>query len=67
VGFDAIDLFPLKARKGEAWSTPDALMNGDYPVSVGNRAGDESTLWLRQSAPLPFTLLGIALDAVVGG
>lgn len=67
VGIDANALFPLKARKGEAWSTPDALMNGDYPVSVGNRAGDECTLWLRQSAPLPFTLLGIALDAVVGG
>ncbi|WP_333835859.1 hypothetical protein [Novosphingobium sp.] len=60
-------LFPVKSRKGEAWSTPDALMNGEYLVDVDNAVRGECTILLRQTAPLPFTLLGVAIDAVFGG
>ena len=66
-GIDADHLFPVKSRRDEAWNAPDALMNGEYLVNLDNRARDDCAIWIRQNAPLPFTLLGVAIDPVVGG
>jgi len=66
-GIDGDHLFPVKSRKDEAWNAPDALMDGEFLVNLDNRARDDCAIWIRQTAPLPFTLLGVAIDPVLGG
>lgn len=59
------NLFYLKSRTDEAYATPDVLMNGDYLVSSANKAGNEASIHIRQTSPLPFTLLGVSMDPQV--
>jgi hypothetical protein len=66
-GIDEDNLFLLKSRTGEAYGAPDDLMNGDYLSTSAGKATDEIGLHIRQTAPLPFTLLGAARDMVLGG
>lgn len=65
-GIDADHLYPLKARTNEAYGSPDNLMNGDYVVTSENKAGDAIGCYIRQTAPLPFTLLGAGRDLIIG-
>ncbi|WP_062788572.1 hypothetical protein [Novosphingobium capsulatum] len=66
-GINEADLFPLKSRMGEAYGAPDALMNGEYTINMANKARDECVVLIRQTAPLPFTMLAIAQDPEVYG
>jgi hypothetical protein len=66
-GIDADHLFLVKARLDEAYGAPDSLMDGDYEVAADNKAGTETSCYIRQTAPLPFTLLGVSLDPVING
>jgi hypothetical protein len=63
-GIDAEHLFAVKQRTDEAYGSPDALMNGAFVVSSDNKAGNEIGCYIRQTAPLPFTLLGAGRDLI---
>lgn len=64
-GIDEDHLFLVKQRTSEAYGSPDDLMNGAYVVSSDNKAGNEIGCYIRQTAPLPFTLLGAGRDLIV--
>lgn len=65
-GVDEANLFYVKQRTDEAYGSPDDLMNGETePLSMANKAGNEISVLIRQTAPLPFTLLGIGRDLVI--
>ena len=46
-------------------STP--LKDGKYLIDAPNVVSGQTSAYIRQSDPLPFTLLGVYLDPVVGG
>jgi hypothetical protein len=66
-GIDADHLYYVKSRTDEAYASPDDLMNGDYLITTDNKAGDQAGVHVRQTAPLPFTLLGVSADPVING
>lgn len=66
-GIDADHLFPVKQRTDEAYGDPDALMNGEYEITADNKVGDDASVYIRSSVPLPMTILGIAVDPIVNG
>lgn len=63
-GIGSTDLFPVRTRPTDA---ADALLDGTYLVSMDNKVRDECTVWINQTLPMPFTLLGVAIDPVIGG
>lgn len=64
-GIDEDHLYLVKSRVDEAYGSADFLMTGEYLVSSDNKAGDNSGVYIKQTAPLPFTVLGIALEPLV--
>ncbi len=62
----ADDYFLIKSRTDEAYGSPDDLMTGDYLVNSANLVSGSAQVRVRQTAPLPFTLLGAFLEPVVG-
>lgn len=64
-GIDEDHLFLVKSRAGEAYGAADYLMTGDYGISSDNKAGDNAGVYIKQTAPLPFTLLGVAMEPLV--
>ncbi len=63
-GIGSTDLFPVGTNPGD---DPGALFDGNYLVSMDNKVRDECTIWINQTAPMPFTLLGVAIDPVIDG
>ena len=63
-GIGSGDLFPLRPRVTDP---ANVLFDGTYLVSMDNKVRDECTVWINQTAPMPFTLLGIAVDPVISG
>lgn len=63
-GIGSSDGFAIRPNPGD---DPAALFDGNYPVIMDNVVRDECTVWISQTAPLPFTLLGVAIDPVIGG
>jgi len=66
-GVNADNLYLIKSRTGEAWGAPDDLMTGDYLLDSANVVSGEASVHVRQTSPLPFTLLGVFMEPVVGG
>lgn len=66
-GIDADHLFPVKSRAAEGYGEPDVLMNGEYTVTTDNKVGNNASVHIRQTLPLPLTILGIAADPIVNG
>jgi hypothetical protein len=66
-GIDADHLFPVKQRTSEAYGDPTALMDGEYEIAADNKAGENTSVYIRQTVPDPLTVLGIALDPIVNG
>lgn len=62
---DSVNL--VKQRSGEAYGQPDSLMTGDYLINSGNREQGKICAHVKQTAPLPLTILGIFIDPVIGG
>lgn len=60
-------LFEIKSRGDEPWGTVDTLKDGKYLIDAPNVVSGQTSAYIRQSDPLPFTLLGVYLDPVVGG
>jgi len=63
-GIDSANLFALQPRVTDP---ANGLLDGAYLVTMDNKVRDECTVWINQTAPMPFTLLGIAIDPVIGG
>ena len=64
-GIDADHLYLVKSRTSEAYASPDDLMNGDYVVTSEGKAGTAIGCYIRQTVPLPFTLLGAGRDMIL--
>jgi hypothetical protein len=41
--------------------------DGANTINVDNKARDEATIWIRQNAPVPLTVLAIAQDPIANG
>ncbi len=55
----------VKQRIAEAYGQHDNLMTGDYLINSGNVEQGKVCVHIRQTAPLPFTLLGAFVDPVI--
>lgn len=64
-GADARELNYIKQRLDEAWGTADNLMTGDYLINSGNVETGKVCVHVKQTAPLPLTLLGAFVDPVI--
>ena len=58
--------YPIKPRSSEPWGVVDRLMDGKYLIDVPNVVAGEVSVYVKQSDPLPLTLLAVYLDPVVG-
>jgi hypothetical protein len=63
-GIGYTDLFPVQPHVTDP---ANALFDGTYVVSMDNKVRHECTVWINQTLPMPFTLLGVAVDPVIGG
>jgi len=63
-GIGSADLFPVRPLPTD---DPDALFDGTYIVTMDNKVRTECTVWVNQTLPVPFTLLGVAVDPVIDG
>jgi len=66
-GEQPAQLFEIKSRGDEPWGTVDTLKNGKYLMDSPNVVSGQVSVYVKQTDPLPLTLLGIYLDPVVGG
>lgn len=60
-------LIEVKERTTEAYGAPPALKSGQVSVAVTPSWGDDGAVCIRQSDPLPLTVVSIALDIAAGG
>lgn len=67
-GSDDTRLYDVKQRALESYGAPDALFSGaTEPITMESKTSNEASVHIRQTKPLPFTLLGVAVEPVVGG
>lgn len=66
-GEQPVQLFEIKSRGDEPWGTVDTLKNGKYVMDSPNVVSGQTSAYIKQTDPLPLTLLGIYLDPVVNG
>jgi hypothetical protein len=67
-GIDEDHLYPVKQRTDEDYGSPDDLMNGESePITMDNKARNTASVWIRQTLPLPFTLLGVGVSPIIHG
>ncbi|WP_157215859.1 hypothetical protein [Flavisphingomonas formosensis] len=64
-GPDQDSLYELKPRLDEPWGEPAHLLSEDVEVDMEPVAANQSSLIIRQSYPLPFTLTAAFLDPIV--
>ncbi len=65
--FQSVDyLNELKQRSTENWGEPTQLATGLIDVKIDSRWDSEGSIFVRQSDPLPLSILGI-IPKVVGG
>ena len=65
--FDAADMVEVTVRNDEPYGTPPVLATGVVDVTIMPEWGDDAQLCVRQSAPLPMTLLSMTLEVAIGG
>ncbi|KQN09820.1 hypothetical protein ASE85_02480 [Sphingobium sp. Leaf26] len=58
-------LFEIKARGDEAWGAPDKLKDGRYLMDAPNVVSGQTSAYIRQTDPLPLTLVGVYLDPII--
>lgn len=66
-GPDFDDLTEVKERSTEPYGSPPALKTGEVSVVVTPSWGPDGAVCLRQSDPLPLTVVSIAMDVAPGG
>jgi hypothetical protein len=61
------ELYEIKPRGDEPWGEVDALKDGKYLMDSPNVVSGQASVYVKQTDPLPLTLLGIYLDPIIGG
>ena len=66
-GEEPLQLFEIKSRGDEPWGAVDTLKDGRYLMDAPNVVSGQASVYIRQTDPLPLTLLGVYLDPIVNG
>jgi hypothetical protein len=61
------DLVEAKQRTTEPMGSPPALKSEEVELLVKPSWGDSAQLYVRQSDPLPLTIIGITMEVAIGG
>jgi len=61
------ECYLIKSRTDEPYGSPDDLMTGDYEVNSANVTAPDTGVYIKQTAPLPLTVLGVFYDPIIGG
>ena len=67
VGPNFTELKPLRQRTTEPYGSPPNLVTGEFPLTLENKWGADGTISIRQTDPLPLTLVALTADTVLGG
>jgi hypothetical protein len=65
--FDAVDMVEMTMRSDEDYGTAPALMTGVEQVTILPEWGPDAQVCIRQTAPLPCTILSMTLEVAIGG
>ncbi len=66
-GEEPLQLFEIKSRGDEPWGAVDTLKDGKYLMDSPNVVSGQASVYVKQTDPLPLTLLGVYLDPIVNG
>ena len=66
-GPTADKLIEAKQRSTEPYGTPPNLKTEDIKIMVSPSWTDNAQLFIRQTDPLPLTIVGLTLEVAVGG
>ena len=67
-GCDFDHLYPVRQRSTESYGEDTRLIDGvTEPITMEGKAGTDVTVALRQTKPLPFTLLAVAAEPIING
>lgn len=64
--FDALTEYPDRSTS-DPYDSPPALRTAELRMSVGPSWGSDGAVCVRQDAPLPLTVLSMAVDVATGG
>jgi hypothetical protein len=64
--FTKLRNYPARAVS-DAYGSPPALLTGELSLSIDPSWNQDGSWCIRQSAPLPLTVLSVALDYATGG
>lgn len=67
VGPTEDDLTEAKQRTTEDYGTPPALKSEEVEVTISGRWSDNGQVYVRQSDPLPLTIVSMTLEVALGG
>lgn len=67
VGPSLTKLTEMKQRTTEPYGSPPALITGVYPIVINPSWNADGFVAIRQSNPLPLTVLSMTLDTALGG
>jgi hypothetical protein len=65
--FNDVDMVGVTMRTDEPYGTAPALATGIVDVAILPEWGDDAQLCIRQTAPLPVTILAVTLEVAIGG
>lgn len=67
VGPTADKLTEAKQRTTEPWGSPPALKSEEIPVMLTPSWADSGQVFIRQSDPLPLTIVSLTMEVAIGG
>jgi len=67
IGPNVNELVEAKQRTNEPYGTPPALKSEEIQVMTTPTWADSGQVYIRQSDPLPLTLIGLTLEVSIGG
>lgn len=67
IGPDAAHLTEAKQRSTEAYGSPPNLKSEEIPVVLTPSWADSGQIFIRQSDPLPLTIVSLTAEVVLGG
>lgn len=67
VGTDADHLYENKQRNTENYNDPVSLLTGQTQISVSGKWEQPGRIFIRQSDPLPVSILGVLINVQSGG
>ncbi|WP_369952270.1 hypothetical protein [Ralstonia syzygii] len=67
IGPDANNLRPVKQRTNEPYNAPTALKTDEIPIMLTPSWGSSGQVFVRQSDPLPLTIVSLTLEVAIGG